>query len=100
MNKIFNLGDLVEFIPENFDYPDWSFRLIGIGYIDNIEIAKDFNGNFNTYNVYHIYCGKVQKQQMKNFVIQELINKTFIIHEFEMQKICKLLDKNNLVNYE
>lgn len=97
---LFKAGDLIEFIPENFDYPDWNYRLIGVGYIDFIEIAKDFNGVFSNINLYHIYCGKVDKQQMKNFAIQTLTNKTFIINEIQMQKVCRIFEKNNLVNYE
>ena len=89
--KIFNLGDIVEFIPENFDYPTWTYRLIGFGYIEMIEKIKDYNGTRNEMYLYHIYCGSVEKQQMKNFAHSVINNRTFQIIESEMRKICKVI---------
>jgi hypothetical protein len=93
--KIFNLGDIVQFIPENFDFPQWNYRLIGIGYIEKIEKIKDFNGSMQQQNLYHVYCGKVEKQQMKNFAQLSLQNKTFTIIESEMQRICEVISGKN-----
>jgi hypothetical protein len=85
----FKLGDLVEFIPENFDWPDWSFRLIGIGYVENIGEENMGNGS---YNVYHIYCGKLVKQQMKNFVEIEIKNQVIVLSEKQMRIICRKIN--------
>ncbi len=85
----FKLGDLVEFIPENFDYPNWTFRLIGIGYIEKIrETANIKGGN----KVFHVYCGKVTKQQMKNFVEIEIKDQTFQIDETKMGVLCRKIN--------
>jgi hypothetical protein len=78
----FKLGDLVEFIPENFDYPKYTYRLMGIGYIE--QITED--------NIYFVYCGKVTKQQMKNFAELELKDKTFSFTEEIMRIICRKLN--------
>jgi hypothetical protein len=85
----FNLGDLVEFIPENFDYPNWRYRLIGIGYIEKIHEVTNVHG---LYRVFHVYCGKVIKQQIKNFVEIEVKNQTFQLDETEMGVLCKKLN--------
>lgn len=86
----FKMGDLVEFIPENFDYPNWKHRLIGVGYIENIvEVIGSDNLK---YKIYHVYCGKVIKQQMKNFVEIEVKDQTFELVEYEMEKVCRKLN--------
>ena len=85
----FKLGDLVEFIPENFDYPFWTYRLIGVGYIENVgeEYLDD-----SPSKVYHIYCGKIVKQQMKNFAEIEVKNQVFVLSEKQMRLLCKKLN--------
>jgi hypothetical protein len=85
----FKLGDLVEFIPENFDYPNWTFRLIGIGYIEKIRETGNIKGGNK---VFHVYCGKVTKQQMKNFVEIEIKDKTFQIDETKMGVLCRKIN--------
>jgi len=86
----FKLGDLVEFIPENFEYgPMWNVRLIGVGYIENIT-QETFDGDIII--VYEVYCAKVIKQQMKNFVEIEVRDQTFHLTEREMMKICRKLN--------
>ena len=86
----FKLGDLVEFIPENFEYSLlWKVRLIGIGYIEDIT-QEIFDGE--SLNVYHIYCGKIIKQQMKNFVEIEVHDQTYHLIENEMVKLCRKLN--------
>lgn len=86
----FQMGDLVEFIPENFDYPLWKVRLIGIGYIENITATVGSDGKI--YKIYTVYCGKIIKQQMKNFVEIEVKNQTFELVEYEMEKVCRKLN--------
>ena len=81
----FKLGDLVEFIPENFDNPPWPYRLIGHGYIE--EISEDLG-----YTWYHIYCGKVVKQQMKNFVEIQLKDQNFEFNHLDMERLCKKIN--------
>ena len=81
----FKLGDLVEFIPENFDYPDWTYRLIGHGFIDDIV-------EVDGYIFYNVYCGKVIKQQMKNFVEIEVTDRVFEIEKENMEKLCRKLN--------
>ncbi len=86
----FKLGDLVEFIPENFDYPNWRHRLIGIGYIEKIHEENSFART--TYKVYHIYCGKLIKQQMKNFVELEVKNTTIQLDENDIGVLCRKIN--------
>ena len=93
IEKEFNLGDIVQFIPENFDFPQWNYRLIGIGYIENIELIKDFNGMMGQIKLYHVYCGRIEKQQMKNFAYSTIENKTFHIIETEIQKVCEVISR-------
>jgi hypothetical protein len=86
----FKLGDLVEFIPENFEYSLlWKVRLIGVGYIEDIT-QEIFDGE--SLNVYHVYCGKIIKQQMKNFVEIEVHDQTYHLTENEMVKLCRKLN--------
>lgn len=86
----FKLGDLVEFIPENFEYsPLWKVRLIGVGYIEDIT-QEIFDGE--SLNIYHVYCGKIIKQQMKNFVEIEVHDQTYRLIENEMVKLCRKLN--------
>ena len=86
----FKMGDLVEFIPENFDYPMWKVRLIGVGYVENITATVGSDGK--TYKLYYVYCGKIIKQQMKNFVEIEVKDQTFELVECEMEKVCRKLN--------
>ena len=86
----FKLGDLVEFIPENFEYgPAWKVRLMGVGYIENITQEK-FDGDIII--VYGVYCAKLVKQQMKNFVEIEVRDQTLFLTESEMGKLCRKLN--------
>ena len=86
----FKMGDLVEFIPENFDYPNWKYRLIGIGYIEDIRVEAASNHKY--YKTYYVYCGKVIKQQMKNFAEIEVKDQTFELVDYEIEKLCKKIN--------
>lgn len=85
----FKIGDLVEFIPENFNYPSWNVRLIGVGYIERIQPK-----NVLTYDtqVYYIYCGKLTQQQMNNFVEIDLEDQTIRVTGLEIQSLCRKLN--------
>jgi hypothetical protein len=87
----FRIGDLVQFIPENFDRSLFNYCLIGIGYIENIDMMPimDVKSERKQIAVYQIYCGKIVKQMMKNFAEIEMKGITFQFTEKQMQEICK-----------
>lgn len=95
MNE-FKIGDLVQFIPENFDRVLWSFCYIGIGFIESINYVHTQHG---AYKIYTIYCGKVIKQQMKNFVEIEVKNATIQLIGSEMNKLCRLATLESVNDY-
>lgn len=88
----FKVGDLVQFIPENFDRRLWKWAYIGIGYIESIDVREDEESvYFNTEpsRVYKIFCGKVIRQQMSNFAELELRNATVEIFGKHINTVCK-----------
>lgn len=87
----FQIGDLVEFIPENFSSFYWTYCLVGVGYIEKIDKIKTINIAEQHVDIYSVYCGKVIKQLNKNFVEMEVRDITFQFTNSQMKQICKKL---------
>jgi hypothetical protein len=85
----FKIGDLIEFIPENFQYPTWDCRYVGIGYIERIESKLMLSYDKK---IYYIYCSKLTRQQMKNFVEYDLEDKMIELTEQDINLLCKKLN--------
>ena len=91
--QTFNVGDLVQFIPENFDDITWSYRYEGVGYIEEITDWSVKTNSIKGLKVYKIFCGKIIRQQMKNFAEIELKDIVLEFTDKDMQKVCKKLNK-------
>lgn len=89
----FKLGDLVQFIPENFDRIRWPYCYVGVGFIDDITEVILVSGKTK---VYSIFCGKVIRQQMNNFAEIELKNKVVELSEKDMYTLCRHAKLDNL----